>query len=106
MAISGVVRVWYEDEGWGVVDSQDTPGGCWTHYSSVLLPGYRALQAGQSVTLEYEPIGQDGYCFRAIEVWPAGQEPYRTENEISDASDAYRSKLTITFDEPKKTDHT
>jgi cold shock protein len=104
MTISGVVRVWHEDEGWGVIDSQDTPGGCWAHFSSVLVPGYRALRSGQSVTLIYEPVGQDGFAFRAIEVWPADRDPYRAAGEISGVSDAYRSKLTITFDDPGKGD--
>lgn len=36
----------------------------------------------------YEPAVQDGYSFRATEVWPAGQEPYRGEDETSGASGA------------------
>ena len=54
------------------------------------------------MTLEYEPGEQDGYSFRAIELWPAGQEPHRTQSETQGASDAYRSTLTITFDDPQK----
>ena len=83
-----------------MIDSQDTPGGCWAHFSSVLVPGYRELRAGQSVTLNYEPAEQDGSSFRATEVWPADQEPYRAEGESSGASSAYRSTLNITFDDP------
>jgi cold shock protein len=101
MSVGGVVRAWSREEGWGVIDSQDTPGGCWTHFSSVLVPGSRELRAGQSVTLNYEQADQDGYTFRATEVWPAGQEPYRaTEGERSGASGAYRSILTFTADNP------
>ncbi|WP_157571633.1 hypothetical protein [Nocardioides alkalitolerans] len=29
---SGVVRAWYDDHGWGVLGSPDTPGGCWAHH--------------------------------------------------------------------------
>jgi cold shock protein len=101
MGVSGVVRVLYDDEGWGVIDSPDTPGGCWAHFTSVQMPGYRALRAGQPVTLDYEPPGQDGYSFRAIEVWPTGQAPDRTGSETPDASDAYRSSLTLSRDEPE-----
>lgn len=104
MAVGGVVRVWHDDKGWGVIDSEDTPGGCWAHFSSVLVPGYRMLRAGQPVTLEYEPAEQDGYSFRAIELWPAGQEPHRTGGETPDASSAYTSTLTITFDDPQEPD--
>ena len=104
MPVDGVVRVWHPEEGWGVLDSQDTPGGCWAHFSSVLVPGYRELRVGQSVTLTYEPVEQEGYSFRATEVWPAGQEPHRvSETERSGASSAHRSTLSITLndrDEP------
>ena len=101
MVVSGVVRVWHDDKGWGVIDSPETPGGCWAHYSMVLVPGYPTLEPGQSVILDYETFEQDGYSFRAIELWPAGQEPHRTESETG-ASDAYRSTLTITFDGPEE----
>lgn len=82
-----------------MIASQDTPGGCWAHLSSVLVPGYPTLTAGQAVTMVYESAEQDGYSFRAIEVWPAGQDPYRTESEPTGASAAYESSLTITFDD-------
>jgi cold shock protein len=100
MVVNGVFRFWHDDQGWGVIDSPDTPGGCFAHYHSVLAPGYRRLGPGQSVSLDYEAVEQDGYSFRAIEVWPAGQDPHRTESEAS-ASDACRSSLTITFDDPE-----
>jgi CspA family cold shock protein len=90
---TGRVRVWHADEGWGVIDSAATPGGCWAHFSTVLVPGHRALRVDQRVTLEFEPARQDGYAFRALEVWPADQEPYRATT--SGPSDAYRSTLTI-----------
>ena len=98
MAIGGIVRVWHGDEGWGVIDSPETPDGCWAHFSSVLVPRYRALQAGESVTLDYELAEQDGYAFRATEVWPAGQAPYGAEIEDAGTSSAYGSTLTIMFD--------
>ena len=100
MPVGGVVRVWHREEGWGVVDSQDTPGGCWAHFSSVLVSGYRELQAGQAVTLDYELAEQDGYMFRATEVWPAGQEPHGVEGDSPGASNAYRSSRTIRLDDP------
>jgi cold shock protein len=83
-----------------VIDSPDTPGGCWAHFTSVLVPGYRALTAGQSVTFEYESVEQDGYQFRAIEVWPEGQKPDRSRHEMPGPSDAYRSGLTVASDQP------
>jgi CspA family cold shock protein len=104
MRSTGVVRVWHADQGWGVIDSDATPGGCWAGFASVLVPGYRALRAGESVTLEYERAEQDGYSFRAVEVWPAEQEPYRTEAAVEGPSPAYGSTLTVTWREPKDSD--
>ncbi len=96
METSGVVRVWHSDEGWGVIDSHDTPGGCWAGFSSVLVPGHRALRAGQSVTLTYEPAEQDGYLFRAVEVWPSDEEPFRTDGGTAGETGGYRSAIAIT----------
>ena len=106
MAASGIVRAWHDDEGWGVIDSEATPGGCWAHVSSVLVPGYPRLGAGQPVMLVAERAEQDGYSFRATEVWPAGQEPHRTGIETTGASAAHESTLTITFDDPETLDPT
>lgn len=101
MVTSGVVREWQAEEGWGVVDSSDTPGGCWTHFSAVLVPGFQALSAGQEVTFEYESAEQDGYRFRAVEVWPTGQQPDRRPSKDQGPSDAYRSHLTIKLRRPE-----
>ena len=54
MATLGTVRDWTDDEGWGVIDSSATPGGCWTHFSHLAVPGYRTLRAGQVVEMEWE----------------------------------------------------
>ena len=55
MTIHGEVRCWNDEEGWGVIDSAATPGGCWTHFSDLAVPGFRTLRPGQPVELEYEP---------------------------------------------------
>ncbi|WP_329248878.1 cold shock domain-containing protein [Actinoallomurus sp. NBC_01490] len=65
-----LVREWRSEEGWGVLDSAETPGGCWAHFSNIAASGYRELNAGQRVHLEWESPGQDGYDFRAIRVVP------------------------------------
>ena len=56
MASIGTVRTWDDAEGWGVVDSADTPGGCWTHYSVVAVAGQLSLPPGRPVHLEWEPV--------------------------------------------------
>jgi cold shock protein len=64
------VREWHEEEGWGVLDSPDTPGGCWVHFSALEVPGYRSLKVGQVVRLDWETAAQDGYDYRATAVVP------------------------------------
>ena len=70
MVTVAVVRVWHADDGWGVVDCPQTPGGCWVHFSNVQVAGYRALAVGQHVDLEWEEPGQDGFAYRAVTVTP------------------------------------
>ena len=70
--MDGVVREYDDREGFGVIDSPDTPGGCWFHYSMIEVPGRKTLSAGQLVrfTLERE-VDQDGFVFRAVQVRPS-----------------------------------
>ena len=73
----GTVRFWHTDEGWGVVDSEETPGGCWAHFLFIEMDGYRSLAAGQSVELEWErPQSGDyeGYAYFATRVTPIQPE--------------------------------
>jgi cold shock protein len=68
MTSDGTVREWRDDEGWGVIDSPVTPGGCWTHFSVIRSDGYRALTPGETVSFDFEEPGQDGFPFRATAV--------------------------------------
>lgn len=74
-AVTATVREWYDEEGWGVLDSPETPpGGCFGHYSDIHAPpGFRTLSPGQKVDLTWEaPPGfkQDGYDYRAVSITP------------------------------------
>ena len=71
----GQVRDWNDEEGWGVLDSAGTPGGCFVHMGSIRMEGYRTLRPGATVHFESEPARQDGYDFFATAVWPEGVEP-------------------------------
>lgn len=62
---SGTVRFWNDEEGWGVLDSDATPGGAWAFYSEITGTGFRNLSPGQSVEFQYEHPGQEGYAYRA-----------------------------------------
>lgn len=98
MSTRGRVRVWDEGEGWGVIDSEATPGGCWTHYSCVAVDGYRALRTGAEVRFTFETPGQDGFSFRTVEAWPADQEPVREDQEDA-GTPGTSSVLNLTFDD-------
>lgn len=68
ISTTATVRNWDDIQGFGVLDSHETPGGCWTHFSYLDFDGYRALSPGQQVQLEAESPGQDGYAWRAVRV--------------------------------------
>ncbi|GAB2870088.1 hypothetical protein GCM10027074_42130 [Streptomyces deserti] len=70
--VTATVREWREEEGWGVLDCPETPGGCWGHYSTIEMAGFRTLAPGQRVDIEWEAPGfqQDGYDCRAVRIVP------------------------------------
>lgn len=70
--VTATVREWHEEDGWGVLDSPETPGGCFSHFSDIQMTGFRTLSPGQQVGLEWEAPGfeQDGYVYRAVSIVP------------------------------------
>lgn len=68
METTGTVRSWNDEQGWGVIDSGQTPGGCWAHFTQVAVPGYRSLAPQQRVRFEWESAEQDGFSYRAVRV--------------------------------------
>jgi CspA family cold shock protein len=94
----GLVRAFDPDEGWGVIDAPEVPGGCWVHFSAIAMDGYRTLAQGQRVSFRAEAASQDGYAFRAVKVWTEAVEP-PDPPRVSGDSAAYRSWLTLTFDD-------
>jgi CspA family cold shock protein len=92
----GEVSQWRDEEGWGVIDSPVTPGGCWAHFSSVATTGYKALAPGQLVYLEWEAADQDGFSYRAVRCWPVGEQPAPEPSAEAASSPAYGSSLMIT----------
>ena len=98
MAADGTVREWHEDEGWGVIDSVATPGGCWAHFGAAAVSGYVTFAAGDQVQLVWEAASQDGYAYRAVRFWPAGATPINRATGTS--SGGYSSTLSLRFDQP------
>jgi cold shock CspA family protein len=82
----GRVREWHDEDGWGVLDTEETPGGCWAHFSTIVADGFRTLCPGDAVNVAWEAGEQDGFSFRALAVQPI--------------TGAHQSMLTLSFDDP------
>lgn len=96
----GVVREWHPEDGWGVIDSPDTPGGCWVLYAHIDMPPPAELHVGQHVDFSFEPVtSQDGYTWRAVSVRPEGVEASDVREYITEPKGSFRSTLRIEFDD-------
>jgi len=95
VAVRAVVRERHEDEDWGVLDSSETPGGCWAHWSCVAVDGIRARTPGQDVERERERADQDGYDYRALQTWPVRVDSLEQDSPALHAS-AERGLTMIT----------
>lgn len=100
VSTGATVRTWDDEQGWGVLDSALTPGGCWTHYSALDIDGYRTLSPGQQVRLVAETPGQDGYTWRAVRVAVDGRSPAAPAATTSEG--AYPSDLMLIMDDPQE----
>jgi cold shock protein len=103
VSVQAQVRFWRDEEGWGVVDSASTPGGCWVHFSAIESAGYRTLDGVPVVGLEWEQAQQDGYAYRAVRVLVPGEDPTGAAEDRAgrDASGPYSSTLTLQFDDAR-----
>lgn len=81
--VRAVVREWHKDEGWGVIDSAETPGGCWAHFTAIEAPvieggdgyqisEYKVVAPGATVDLIWEEATQDGFDYRAVRLKSEG----------------------------------
>lgn len=72
--VSGTVRAWHPDQGWGIFDSESTPGGCWASASEMLpMADSPILQQGSAVRFDWTDISHkpiSGYRFRAHSFYP------------------------------------
>src|SRR4051794_15723092 len=104
MTSMGTVREFHGDDGWGVIDADEVPGGCWFLFTVIAMEGYRELTAGERVRFTFEAAEQDGYDFRATGVWPLGMDtdtPTGVGVEEQSGSGAYGSRLLLTYDEDR-----
>ena len=103
MTVEGLVREWHPEEGWGVLDSPETPGGCWAHFSAIDMDGYRELHAGQRISFTYNAADQDGYTWNASHINPEGVAATSPPVQ-GQPSGAYRSGLSISWDDDRHPD--
>jgi CspA family cold shock protein len=53
------------------------------HFSNVQMEGFRHLEQGETVTFTYEAPGfkQDGYDYRAIDVWQGRRDSVEPQSQ-------------------------
>ncbi len=98
--ITGTVLRWSDEDGWGVLGSDELDGSVFAHYSSIVdQVGERGLVQGQQVAFSWRQPGQDGCDYSAVDVYTT---PSRTpvERPVQHHPGAYTSSLTIEFDPP------
>ena len=67
-------------------------------FSAAAVEGFAAFAPGETVWLEWETPGQDGYASRATRFWRRDAEPVDRPSH-PDAGAAYRSTLTLSLDD-------
>jgi cold shock protein len=91
MTSTGTVKFWHRDEGWGVIDCADTPGGCWANFAAIwsdikptagpgesVSSGFLELFPGEHVTFAWKELtlsNRFGYEFIASWVHPQRDPP-------------------------------
>lgn len=78
----GTVKYWRDNKGHGVIASEATaPWDIWCHFAQIVeMPGYRSLEAGEHVVVEYVRQDQDSFRYiatrvRRLDPPPAASEP-------------------------------
>jgi CspA family cold shock protein len=62
----------------------------------IVAQGHRSLEPGGRVAFTFESPGQDGFGYRAVQLWPPGVNPEAPHQSARyEPSAAYRSSLTI-----------
>lgn len=72
--IRAKVRRFSNEEGWGVLDAPEAPGGIFVHFSAIENWREASLREGQIVEAHVQgpfPHHQDGCYYRATRVRPA-----------------------------------
>lgn len=92
--VTGSVRVWYAEQGWGVFDSAETPGGCWADAKEVMpMEQPLDLYPGSPVRfawMDISPLLIEGFRYRAHSFYPIDEslELDDEDYELLDLEDA------------------
>jgi CspA family cold shock protein len=52
--VIATVREWRDEEGWGVVSSEEVPGNIFVHFSNIQMDGHKSLRRGERVEVKVE----------------------------------------------------
>ena len=66
--LSGTVKWFNSEKGFGFISNDDGSGDIFVHFSAIVCDGYKKLEEGQKVTFEAEPDPKDAGKLRAINV--------------------------------------
>ncbi|WP_051047783.1 tetratricopeptide repeat protein [Rhodococcus sp. AW25M09] len=74
--VRGKVRRYSTEEGWGIIDSPDTPGGC-VIQSPTVIDDPQLLTEGGSVEFQWQPLvnGKNDFRYYATSVSTVGSRP-------------------------------
>jgi CspA family cold shock protein len=67
----GTVKFW-KASGMGGIESQEASSDVYVGLSSIDMPGYRVLEAGQAVEFQFISQQQDSWLYKATWVRPMG----------------------------------
>ena len=98
MTASGRVRAWHDEDGWGGHRLRGQPGRVLGALLGRLHDWFRTLEPGQAVTFTFEAGEQDGYHFRAVQVWSRWRPEVVTDIGKSGPDVGYQSKLHLDDD--------
>ncbi len=71
----GFLREWNALDGWGIIDSEATPGGCWVSAAALDHGMPVELARGDAVWFAFIPAEQDGLAFRATQAFTVREPP-------------------------------
>ena len=67
--VVGTVKWFNAEKGVGAISCDETsPDDVWVHYTMIEGSGYRTLDEGEDVEMEYLPARQDSFNYRALRV--------------------------------------